>query len=185
MQLHYFPFSQVGKTPFIESDYLFEYWIRSDPEVESWSLDLGWQADLAVKFWLPTLREELAARLERDRGQLNRRLCCTRIELMRMRREPREVFPLDVRFEGNRLARTLVFQSEQIAFIPETVLSEEVLGIAAQIRESGESNGLPILADALQEAGCNWELLLKHCRSDCNHGDRCWVIDLLERSTPG
>jgi hypothetical protein len=38
---------------------------------------------------------------------------------------------------------------------------------------------LPILADALEEAGCNDEALLFHCRAPEDHVRGCWVVDLL------
>jgi hypothetical protein len=38
---------------------------------------------------------------------------------------------------------------------------------------------MPILADALEEAGCNDEELLMHCRASVEHVRGCWVVDLL------
>jgi hypothetical protein len=38
---------------------------------------------------------------------------------------------------------------------------------------------LPILADALEEAGCTNAEMLSHCRSGARHARRCWVVDLL------
>jgi hypothetical protein len=38
---------------------------------------------------------------------------------------------------------------------------------------------MPILADALEEAGCNDEELLMHCRAPVEHVRGCWVVDLL------
>jgi hypothetical protein len=38
---------------------------------------------------------------------------------------------------------------------------------------------LPILADALEEAGCRNSELIEHCRAGEPHGDCCWVIDIL------
>ncbi len=38
---------------------------------------------------------------------------------------------------------------------------------------------LAILADALEEAGCNDTDILAHCRSDGPHVRGCWLIDLL------
>jgi len=36
---------------------------------------------------------------------------------------------------------------------------------------------LPILADALQDAGCNDRRVLSHCREANNHVRGCWVVD--------
>jgi hypothetical protein len=38
---------------------------------------------------------------------------------------------------------------------------------------------LPILAAALEEAGCSEPTILAHCRSEGPHVRGCWVIDLL------
>jgi hypothetical protein len=38
---------------------------------------------------------------------------------------------------------------------------------------------LPVLADALEEAGCAGPDLLSHCRSGEGHVRGCWVVDLL------
>jgi hypothetical protein len=38
---------------------------------------------------------------------------------------------------------------------------------------------LPILADALEDAGCTDAPLLAHCRGDDIHVRGCWVVDLL------
>ena len=38
---------------------------------------------------------------------------------------------------------------------------------------------LPLLADALEEAGCTVAAILDHCRSGGEHVRGCWVVDLL------
>jgi peptidyl-prolyl cis-trans isomerase A (cyclophilin A) len=38
---------------------------------------------------------------------------------------------------------------------------------------------LPILADALEEAGCTDPMVLTHCRSGRRHDQACWVVLLL------
>ena len=38
---------------------------------------------------------------------------------------------------------------------------------------------LPILADALEEAGCDNEAILAHCRGPGPHVRGCWAVDLL------
>ena len=48
---------------------------------------------------------------------------------------------------------------------------------------------LPILADALEEAGCINAAILNHCRKPARHYRGCWVIDGIlgksERQLPG
>jgi len=38
---------------------------------------------------------------------------------------------------------------------------------------------MPILADALEDAGCANLDILRHCRGDAPHVRGCWVLDLL------
>jgi hypothetical protein len=52
--------------------------------------------------------------------------------------------------------------------------------IARGIQETGAFEDMPILADALADAGCRDEAILAHCRNDgSRHAPGCWVIDLL------
>ena len=65
-----------------------------------------------------------------------------------------------------------------LAFDP-SWLSPAVLGLAGEIAGGDAWELLPILGDALQDAGCERAELLDHCRRGGPHGDRCWVIDRL------
>jgi hypothetical protein len=40
-------------------------------------------------------------------------------------------------------------------------------------------NRMPILADALEEAGCTNKDILDHCRSGGEHVRGCWAVDLI------
>jgi hypothetical protein len=51
--------------------------------------------------------------------------------------------------------------------------------MAQSIRDERRFADLPILADALEEAGCDDRGILAHCRSGGEHARRCWVVDLL------
>jgi hypothetical protein len=53
------------------------------------------------------------------------------------------------------------------------------LRIARKIREESAFDQLPVLADALEEAGCDHTLILDHCRSSAPHQRKCWVVELL------
>jgi hypothetical protein len=52
--------------------------------------------------------------------------------------------------------------------------------LAKQMYESRDFSAMPILADALQDAGCDNDTILSHCR-DTNqpHVRGCWVVDLV------
>jgi hypothetical protein len=51
--------------------------------------------------------------------------------------------------------------------------------LAKQMYESREFGAMPILADALQDAGCDNDDILNHCRGDSPHVRGCWVCDLV------
>jgi hypothetical protein len=58
-------------------------------------------------------------------------------------------------------------------------LTSTVVALAEGIYQERAFDRLPILADALMDAGCDSADLLDHCRSDGPHVRGCWVIDLL------
>jgi len=51
--------------------------------------------------------------------------------------------------------------------------------MARRMYDSRDFADLPVLADALEEAGCQDQDILGHCRSESEHVRGCWVIDLL------
>jgi hypothetical protein len=55
----------------------------------------------------------------------------------------------------------------------------DVLGLARGIYEDRAFDRLPLLADALMDAGCGEDQLLAHCRSEGPHVRGCWVVDLV------
>jgi hypothetical protein len=54
-----------------------------------------------------------------------------------------------------------------------------VVALAKQMYESSDFSAMPILADALQDAGCDIEAVLSHCRGLEPHVRGCWVVDLV------
>ena len=54
----------------------------------------------------------------------------------------------------------------------------DVVGLARGIYEDRAFDRLPLLADALMDAGCGEEQVLSHCRSEGPHVRGCWVVDL-------
>jgi hypothetical protein len=54
-----------------------------------------------------------------------------------------------------------------------------VRDIAAHIYANHEFSTMPILADALQDAGCEDEQILSHCRAEKQHARGCWVLDAI------
>ena len=60
-------------------------------------------------------------------------------------------------------------------------LTSDVLALARSIYAERAFDRLPILADALQDAGCHDDEVLGHCWSDGPHARGCWVVDLALR----
>jgi hypothetical protein len=63
--------------------------------------------------------------------------------------------------------------------IAEDWLTPTVLALAQGNSEDSAFDRLPILADALEDAGCNNAEVLHHCRGPGPHVKGCWVIDAL------
>jgi hypothetical protein len=55
----------------------------------------------------------------------------------------------------------------------------DVSGLARGIYEERAFDRLPLLADALMDAGCADEQVIGHCRSEGPHVRGCWVVDLV------
>jgi hypothetical protein len=53
------------------------------------------------------------------------------------------------------------------------------VGLASAIYAERAFDRLPILADALEDAGCDHPDVLAHCRSHPEHARGCWVVDLI------
>jgi hypothetical protein len=54
-----------------------------------------------------------------------------------------------------------------------------VVKLAQAIYTDRAFDRLPILADALEDAGCTSQDILNHCRQPGEHCRGCWVLDLL------
>jgi hypothetical protein len=58
-------------------------------------------------------------------------------------------------------------------------LTPTVVGLAQAIDADRAFDRLPILADALEDAGCDAADLLAHLRGDGPHARGCWALDLV------
>lgn len=58
--------------------------------------------------------------------------------------------------------------------------TSDVLALARGIYDTRAFGRMPILVDALQDAGCNDDGVLSHCRDTAApHARGCWVVDLV------
>ena len=65
-----------------------------------------------------------------------------------------------------------------LAWKPEWFTST-VRDVAAHVYDARDFAAMPILADALQDAGCDDEQVLSHCRATKPHARGCWVVDAI------
>ena len=70
--------------------------------------------------------------------------------------------------------RSVFFKSSWLAWHDGVLLKT-----ARSMYDERRFGDLPLLADALEEAGCDNRDILDHCRSGGEHVRGCWVVDLL------
>jgi hypothetical protein len=58
-------------------------------------------------------------------------------------------------------------------------LTSDVAVLGRVVYDERAVDRLPILADALEDAGCTDGAILEHCRGPGPHVRGCWVVDLL------
>lgn len=81
---------------------------------------------------------------------------------------------------GDRL-RELRPPSPRVSMNPSWLVADlgRVRKLAERLYDRRDWDGLPILADALEEAGCTCAVLLGHLRSVGLHTLGCWALDLV------
>lgn len=88
-----------------------------------------------------------------------------------------------VRFVGKRrgsILRDVMGNPFRPVTAEPTWLTPTVVALAEGIYEDRAFDRLPVLADALEDAGCHDADILAHCRQrGAVHVRGCWVIDLL------
>ena len=57
--------------------------------------------------------------------------------------------------------------------------TDTVLALARQMYATEDFSAMPILADALQDAGCDSDAILTHLRGNESHARGCWALDLI------
>lgn len=57
--------------------------------------------------------------------------------------------------------------------------TDTAVTLAEQMYAARDFGAAPILADALQDAGCSNDEMLRHCRHDGVHVRGCWVVDMI------
>jgi hypothetical protein len=89
------------------------------------------------------------------------------------------VSPPDLRSVRGHLIRDIFGNPfRPVAFDPRW-RTADALGLARAVYEDRAFDRLPLLADALMDAGCAGEQILDHCRGPGPHVRGCWVVDLV------
>lgn len=149
--------------------------VNPDPGGD-WGLDLDLQGELeiAVTGWVtssmaPQLPLPLRADLLRD-------ICGNPFAPSPLRwRDGRLEALTGLAHHGMSLGLTAYY--EPVGWL--TWQGGTVVRIAQQIYDSRRFEDMPVLADALEDAGATDSAILDHCRSGGVHVRGCWLIDLL------
>jgi hypothetical protein len=83
------------------------------------------------------------------------------------------------RVAQSRLLRDIFHGPRRPVYVRGTWRSADALALARGIYEERAFDRLPILADALMDAGCDCEDILDHCRSPGEHVRGCWALDAI------
>jgi hypothetical protein len=94
-------------------------------------------------------------------------------------RHAREAALLAETTQQANLIRDIFGNPFQPVTLDQAWLTSDVVTLAQGIYKDRAFDRMPILADALQDAGCDNENILNHCRSDGPHVRGCWVVDLV------
>lgn len=159
----------------------FEYGLTDDPTAETVSVGFG-----------PELGKWLARELWPDIGigahlgaaeALNRnsRLCCVRLTMLSAKYHDVATTPHAIQTR----VKYCVYEDVALRFtqpvppLHPAWLTSDVVALARGMRAAGHSAGVPILTDALLEAGCDDPLVIEHLRTCTDHGPCCWVAEMV------
>jgi hypothetical protein len=78
-----------------------------------------------------------------------------------------------------RLLREIAGNPYRTITIDPSWRTPTVVALAHAVYDTQAFQRLPVLADALEDAGCDNEEMLIHCRISGSHVRGCWLIDLL------
>jgi hypothetical protein len=104
------------------------------------------------------------------------------LNLMKIDPDALRHFPIpadDVVKRSVLLLRDLFGNPFRPVTIDRTWMTPAVVQLARSLYEERRFEDMPILADALEEAGCQDAAVLEHCRGPGPHVRGCWVLDLL------
>jgi hypothetical protein len=84
------------------------------------------------------------------------------------------------RSEQSTLVRDIFGNPFRPVSFSRSCCTDTVMSLAKQMYTVRDFSAIPILADALQDAGCDSDTILDHCRDPKQvHVRGCWVVDLV------
>jgi hypothetical protein len=159
-----------------------------DPQQYEQAVIFGSDCTAALFFW------DLAERTDKQRNECaiyavwrdwsRERVCGTFWEFAHicLHRSARTLYdePPEIGFRaawfGGRVKKTSKTEPRPL---PPAWRTDTVVSLARQMSQSQDYSALPILADALQDGGCDNEYILDYCRSSDPIVGGGWVIDLV------
>lgn len=107
------------------------------------------------------------------------RVCSVEVEIVFAKTNEVDTTPAGIAIWTLMFAKNLVdgWLTTPLPLFPAGWATDAVVGLARAAAEDGAFDRLPILADALEDAGCDHALALAHLRTCADHAPQCWVAD--------
>jgi len=158
----------------------FEFDLTDDPATES--VSVGFASDFAS---LPReLKQDVETGARTGAGYATEhgvRLCCVRFTLVSSiyHNTLTTTDAIQARVADAVACNVAEYHTQSVPPLHPAWLTSDVVALARGIRGAGHSGGVPILTDALLEAGCDDPLVIEHLRTCTDHGPCCWVAEMV------
>jgi hypothetical protein len=166
----------AGRSP--ESWGKFDYRHMLNHDVETIALTHSADIDQVTRTHFPSLKAAVEREFEwlREGGRL---VTSFELQIVRIERNAGQG-SLPGGSHATYLLHDLLeeFGVEEPPFNPDW-LTSTVTALARSMDKSRDYSSVPILADALEEAGCDNLDVLTHCRGPGPHASGCWVVDAI------
>ena len=135
------------------------------------------ESDFRTSVHAPSIRKgvERGWQLIRDGGEL---VTSLRIEIVQVYTHPGDSELVGSSHGAMLIAQLVTDHGKPDPPLNPLWLTPTVTAIAEKMRITSNFTAVPVLADALEEAGCDDAELLYHCRQDGEHRG-CWVVELV------
>lgn len=157
----------------------FDYAVVRCPNAEGVAVDrVEESGHLIIKEFFLAIRAGVTRRC-REWSEQGHRLCAARVSISRTWHHEVDTDERVMERRGWEFVQGVLEQEAVTAgpFDPAWRTSS-VVALARSAR-TGAVECLPVLADALQDAGCELPLLLEHCRAGGEHAGDCWAVEMV------